>query len=80
MLALTVAARWYGAGWWHNPGLWGTSDGLPEYRQFWGWYSAIGAGRAWDRLDMARAQSLVQADAADRRRIVAEEQRIASGG
>ena len=79
-MALTAAARWYGAGWLHNPALWGTTDGLPDYRQFWSWYAAIGAGRAWDRLDMARAWSLTQADAVDRRRAVADEQRIASGG
>lgn len=66
--------------WLVNPALWGTKDGWPDYRQFWMWYSAMGAGRAWDRLDVARAVSLTQADTTERRRAVAEEQRLANGG
>jgi len=75
-----MAARWYGMAWLVNPGLWGTSDGWPDYRQFWHWYQAMGAGRAWDRLDVARAVSLTQADATERRRALDEEQRLAHGG
>jgi len=78
-VALAHAARWYGAGWLVNHALWGTRDGWPEYRQFWWWYRAIGAGRAWDRLDIARAVSLTQAESRERQRIVQAEQQLIYG-
>lgn len=78
-VALAQAAHWYGMEWLVNRAFWGTQDGWPDVRQFWWWYKAIGAGRAWDRLDIARAVSLTQADATDRQRAVLDEQRVAHG-
>lgn len=78
-VALAHATRWYGTGWLINRDLWQTADGWPAFRQFWWWYRGIGAGRAWDRLDVARAISLTKADGPDRQRVVLDEQGLITG-
>jgi len=74
------AVRFYGVGWYHHPALWGTRDGLVPFREFWGWWRAIQATRAWERLELVRAIGITQADESSRRRAITEDQGIAFGG
>jgi hypothetical protein len=71
--------RWYGAAWYHNPELWGTSDGIVPWREFWAWFQAIGAGRAWDRMDRARAIGMTQGEPAKVRQAWQDDHREAFG-
>lgn len=72
--------RWYGVGWYHNPGLWGTADGIVPWREFWVWFRAIPAGRAWDRLNQAQGQALVEGEPTKARQAWQADHRDAFGG